>query len=556
MRVLVCFVLLGLLIAGCNQTSQDQTNQRSDIDVTAILEMSGQPSDTNRLILIDGETNNVYAIEPSQGIQSASTASNVTVTLMDDVIFEQTKESENTEQIEALAATCPSGAGPYYKNVFQGATGFIFDAAIPSTSNYGGQSHNIYGGYSAGIDNIEVGLQHDKEANTQWQLYFRISESGVSDPLAIDGYIPEGKNIAHGWEMTRIFYNPGTTVNFRSESVIGSDTKHYVKTIVKQGTTTTTVFYTPAGASAVFKLTDLQPSKINSIEVRKVVSIATPTSSTGISGAKIVNAKFRNSQVLKNGVASPWTSSTCKNEFGGKFIITSTTVTQGEDVSIVPPSTSYTLPTSTSIITSWKVPASTSIKLTNTGGTQISYALGTVTYKNILGGSFTPPQPLVAATGSGTLQTGKIGTITFNGTCIEPFFTLEFDPVYYADVQVKITDPVATTTKIVRVGLVCSGARGYFPVNTVSYCDDRAGTPPSEDVYYYRYTERFPMPDEGSTTVDVPGGTCTAPSFATAKSNALARQNPGGSYYWLGAYAGKDSVLMANPTPPVLREGN
>jgi hypothetical protein len=238
---LLCLVLV-LFLGSCQQKQQPQAVS-ADLDQNTIAEfvkLAGQPSSDHELILIDGATNKAYAIEVNSGISASSVGGQAYFArLTDDVVYGETKENREQESdFETLAASCPrASTGPYYKSTFQGATGFSFDATIPPSSNYTGQSHYMYGGYQSGATGVEVGFQHDLEANTQWQLFFNIRKNYLEASEKYDWQYTKGFH----WKMASKFYNPGTTISLKSETKIGSDSKHYIFADAKQGSTTVSI---------------------------------------------------------------------------------------------------------------------------------------------------------------------------------------------------------------------------------------------------------------------------------------------------------------------------
>ncbi len=299
MKRLFLVIILVVFLVSCGQNKLDKSVTSPPIsEFKEFLELAGMPTQNRQVFMIDGDTNVAYEItqaENSNNLHGLSLSS-LSVKPAQGIDFETVSESE----IKALA----DPEGPYGKYTFAGATGFDIAIRIPKANNYSGQSHYLYGGYESSKSNVEVGLQHDKAENTQWQLFMRINETGIGNEFAPN---TGGTYQTSGWRMTRTFFDPGTDVYLRSESVIGSDGNHYVQTKVgwylpNYTYATIIIGYKPAAQDAKFTLQDLRPNNINNIRVRRVVAIASPTP-----GSKMIGAVV-NGSALKNGVSAFWSN--------------------------------------------------------------------------------------------------------------------------------------------------------------------------------------------------------------------------------------------------------
>ncbi|WP_156103607.1 hypothetical protein [Deinococcus sp. YIM 77859] len=329
--VLSSLVLLTAMLAACGTTPTAQSGEAVDIpstssatqpDVNAFVQLAGvQPDRNNLLLLIDGSTDQVYQIEPKgeSGINAQSVG--YVAVPYTDVQFTKTTTNGAGRALQALATCGASTEGPYYKNIKQGGVGWDFDAILPyDTTGYG---PHLYGGYRTSTVNMEIGLQYNT-GNT-WQVYMRIAQ-GANNQYAPD---TGGVYTTKGWNMGKYYFANGDTVHYNTRSVIGSDGGHYI--ISKFSNTITgasyTIGYKGTATSNDFDVSSLRPSNSANIELRKVVSLASPTT-----GSKIVNAKIRNTTyATSSGTSSSWPSNFCAANYGSFVVSYDTAAPAGAD---------------------------------------------------------------------------------------------------------------------------------------------------------------------------------------------------------------------------------
>jgi len=298
------------LLAACGQANPPSASAPTALpDVSSLVQATGiQPDANHVLVLIDGATDLAYRIETSPA-RFGSQALNYVAVPTSDVQLQTTQTQGPAGTLGAQASCLASSEGAYYKNVQQGGVGWDFDAILPfNTTNVG---PHVYGGYKTSSVNMEVGMQYN--TGNVWELYMRLSQGSLNQ------YAPDtgGVYTTKGWNMSKYYFANGDTVHDQTRSLIGSDGGHYIVGTFSTSSKSYTIAYKGTASANDFDVSSLRPSNSANIELRKVISLASP-----VSGSKIVGAKLRNTTyATSSGSSVVWPSNFCGANYGS-FTVT------------------------------------------------------------------------------------------------------------------------------------------------------------------------------------------------------------------------------------------